>query len=67
MPTIIGYSYDADVHCVDCAVEEFGLEEGKDWVREDATDSEGNQVHPLFSTDEPDDSGWYCGDCDQQL
>jgi hypothetical protein len=30
-------------------------------------DSEGNQVHPMFVSDEHDSSGEYCGDCGSEI
>lgn len=58
---IVGYTYEAGLHCPDCAKERFGLEDHGKWVREDATDREGNEVHPLFSWDleQPD----HCETC----
>jgi len=58
---IIGYSYEAALHCVDCARERFPL------LPNVAFDREGNQVRPVFSTDEPGDSGDYCDDCHVDL
>ena len=40
----IAYTYDADWHCPDCAIARFGLEPGGRWPRDDARDSEGNEV-----------------------
>lgn len=48
---IIAYQYEADEHCVQCAEERFGQEPDKSWVREDAVDNEGNEVHPIFASD----------------
>jgi hypothetical protein len=76
MIEVIGYSYEADLHCVDCAKKRFGHEDdnakhGKyvpsevdeNYVRYDAMDNEGNPVHPIFSTDELSPNGSHCGDC----
>jgi hypothetical protein len=41
---IIAYTFEADYHCLDCTETRFPDMEG--------TDSEGNSIHPLFSTDE---------------
>jgi hypothetical protein len=48
---VIAYTYDADHHCERCACARFGQDE-HGWVPDTATDSEGNEVHALFSTDE---------------
>jgi hypothetical protein len=69
---VIAYTYEADYHCPDCAIERFGQQEGRSWAREDATDNEGNGVHPVFASDE-----WWnpgegnqtlaCTDCGREL
>ena len=52
---VIGYTFDADYYCVACTER---LHPGStDWRAEgfdpaDHTDSEGNEVHPLFGSDE---------------
>ena len=54
---IIGYAYDADIHCTECA-------NGAGMDRPGVVDSEGNEPHPVFSIDEPGESGCdHCGDC----
>ena len=66
---IIAYTYVADHHCIDCTVEKFHYSK-QTWINWDFNmphpasdengihvaqeDSEGNLVHPIFSTDE-----WY--------
>ena len=74
---IIAYTYDADVHCVACTTRRFGAFKGivKTLMQErgqcdehgidEPTDSEGNLIHPVFSTDEHDFT--HCGDCHQPL
>lgn len=47
---IVGYSYEADTYCVDCA-----------------TETEGDEVHPIFDTDEAGDTPDHCGDCGELL
>ena len=52
---IIAYTYEADVHCIDCTENTFGETFAKmrglsDYFLPD--DREGNRVHPLFSIDE---------------
>lgn len=58
MSRIIGYSYDAALHCLDCTCDRFVTEPS-----ELTKDSEGNPVHPIFSTDETGEGGDYCDDC----
>ena len=52
---VIGYAFEADTHCPACTLERFPRIEG-------ARDNEGNDVHPIFSTDEITASV-YCGEC----
>lgn len=57
---IVGWKYEADIHCWDCATRRLPK------LRNDPNaailDSEGNEVHPIFETDEGalDE---VCGDC----
>lgn len=73
---VIGYTYEADYHCVECATKAFGFKLTHPERVGPAIDSEGNEVHPVFNTDE-----WYandiyegathatlnCGDCGTEL
>lgn len=59
---IVAYAYDAAYHCKGHAEKQFGLENGKDWVKESAIDSEGNPVHPVFSSDQDYDTVAECDD-----
>jgi hypothetical protein len=63
MPRIIAYQYDADQYCPPCTALAHGPEGGlrlsadepeldEHGVRLYALDSEGNEVHPIFSTDD---------------
>lgn len=62
MTTTIGYTYDADTHCLDCTVNRFG--DAIDFQSDQgAIDSEGNPVHPIFTTDETSPAGQWCGSC----
>ena len=67
---IIAYTYDADVHCVCCTQMRFA-EARRDWSADEhnipyeAQDSDGNNIHPVFSTDE--DNYTHCGTCDDYL
>ena len=58
---IIGYTYEADVHCVACTRTDFQWE-----TLGSALDREGNPIHPIFSTDEQLTS-LYCGDCGELI
>lgn len=62
----IAYTYEADWHCPDCAIERFGREPGTSWVRDDAIDSEGNPIGALAPWDEVLDS-LYCGTCGELI
>jgi hypothetical protein len=74
MSRIIGYTYEADVHCPDCTSGRFaGAEDGQPLdpqvpVDSDgyALDREGNQVRPVFSWDS-DCARDHCGDCGAPL
>ena len=62
MISIVGFTADADTWCVDCAIAHYGdgiMKNGSVLV----LDGEGNEVHPLFSTDESGDTPDSCGDC----
>jgi hypothetical protein len=48
----IAYTYEADMHCVPCALARFGPEPDRPWVREDAIDAEGNPVGAISPWDE---------------
>ena len=67
---IIGYSYEADFHCVGCTFERFNtllpptarLFGMVDFISEpEVEDSEGNAIHPIFSFDLEQEEN--CGDC----
>lgn len=69
---IIGYTYDADVHCRDCTHERFGrqLVSGYDPLsaEDEPLDSEGNPINPIFDiTEDPLGGVWTCGDCGEEL
>jgi len=74
---IIGYAYMAALHCPDCAQlsADVGILERRPPLRTgtdahglayDLVDREGNEVHPVFDTDEPDAGDW-CDDCGADL
>ena len=59
---IVGWAYEADLHCNPCAAKRFGpdLLKGKEME-----DGEGNSVHPVFLGDLQGDE--VCGDCFKKL
>ena len=61
--TVIGWAYEADLHCEDCARARFGAT----LDAPDTEDRDGNPVHPMFSTDEAPAEGEYCGDCGAEI
>lgn len=64
MVTVIAYTYEADVHCMECTIRRFGILE---LLACEAKDSEGNPVHPVFSTDEIAEPQEGCGTCGEPL
>lgn len=68
---IIAWTYDADIHCLACARERFGaaLDNGSDSDHPGPVplDSESNEIHPVFASDETDPAGEYCGDCGAEI
>ena len=72
---IIGYAYEADHHCIDCAQSRtFKREPNPDLhgqdangIPYDAIDNERNPIHPMFSTDEHSPHGEYCRDCHKEI
>ena len=61
---IVGYTYEAGVHCDGCAAERFGL---CDCDQQDVhgEDDEGNEIVPLFAGD--CDGSEICEDCGEPL
>jgi len=63
---IIAYAYEADHHCIDCTRKRFfylyvepnrsivttNSETDENGILYTQNDNDGNQIHPLFSTDE---------------
>lgn len=80
MVKVLGYAFDADIHCVACTRKAY--QDGSLKVRPLARfnnshrdehglpyglgDREGNAVHPIFSTDE-NALAEHCGDCGASL
>lgn len=73
---IIGYTYDADIHCPDCAthaaavgimqrVPPLNMGVDEHGLALDLVDRDGNPVRPVFDTDEASDT--HCGDCREPL
>ena len=63
MVEILGYTADADTHCVDCTERLYGPENER--LR---LDQEGNEVRPIFSTDRGEwDMPPCCGECREPL
>ena len=76
MPRVIAYTFEADVHCADCAVQaaaggRLAADPGGPLGTDEhglpfaLRDREGNPVHPVFSTDEAE--GLRCGCCGAPL
>lgn len=63
---IIGWAYDAALHCDGCTRARFGSRAVDD-DRNPPTDSEGNEIHPLFAGDEHDPAGESCDDCGGEI
>lgn len=53
---VLGFTYDADIHCVSCAQERFGDIGYPDIIPTDSEDSEGNEPGAIFN-----DGAWYDG------
>ena len=70
MTTIVGYVYDADIHCTPCAKKRHGNQEADDadanGIPLSATDTEGNAVGPVFDGQESD-SPQNCRDCKEPI
>jgi hypothetical protein len=65
MAKVIGYTYEADHHCAECAIMRFSAELLDEYSHVEFYDSEGNPVHALF---EHEVHGLeYCGDCGTAL
>ena len=75
--TVIGYSWQADMHCVDCTRHAanvgllkreppLSMDTDEHGLATDLVDSEGNEIHPVFAGDEGA-SDERCGDCGDEL
>lgn len=71
----IAYTYEADHHCVSCAIDRFGTAENGWVVPDKAVDGEGNHVVPLAPWDEwwdasfdgEDEQRLICGTCGTEI
>lgn len=62
---VVGYAYEADIHCPGCARERFP-DGNLDAHHEDLDcpkDSEGDPVTPVFADSDTPDAGEFCGTC----
>jgi hypothetical protein len=60
---VVGYTYDADMHCVTCTTTRFG---DKALSREILpNDSEGNPIHPVFLEEATNSD--VCRECRRRL
>ena len=59
---IIGWAFEADLHCDDCTVSSLGGDPHKD---SELIDREGNHLHPIFLGDVQGEL--HCGDCGKSL
>jgi len=60
---VIAYTYEADLHCLDCTRNTFGDD---DLGYAFTFDNEDQLINPVFSTDEILDYS-VCGDCSQEI
>lgn len=58
---IRAWTYDADIHCCDCAEERFGVQGLA--PESDAVDQGGDTPKPVFESDEAPEWGESCGTC----
>ena len=63
---LIGYTYNFDTHCVDCAVKYADTIDRSIWISSFIKDSEGNSLHPIYDIHEGSDTE-YCSDCHIKL
>lgn len=66
---VVGFAYEADLHCVDCAIGRFGPDiMGQDPAEPE--DDEGNPISPVFDGEDAyseDGAPYCCGDCGSAL
>lgn len=61
--SIVAWTYDAAIHCDDCARKRFHFDAD---VTTD-TDSDGNDVHPVFASDYEYQNDDTCGTCREAI
>jgi len=66
---IRAWTFEAAIHCVPCTRARFGKGvTDYPWPDTMAVDSEGNQPHPVFVSDEcPEDYTEVCGTCNEVI
>ena len=76
---VIAYGYEADIHCVDCALGDLSRMKvdhhhsyamggpclDDNLIECDVVDGDGNLIHPVFATDEHQET--HCGNCRKAL
>lgn len=77
MVTIVGYGFNAAVHCPECTradlrnnmltTRELHCVRDEHGIPEEAFDNSCNPVHPIFSTDEHDGRTGHCDSCRADL
>ena len=55
---VVGYAYEADVHCLECTEKRFP--KMHDYLRAPETDREGNEISPIFAGEDAYED---CGQC----
>lgn len=63
---VVGYVGDGDIWCPDCAEEKYGTAVLGDGSGEPVLDGEGNEVRPIFETEEWD-TPIHCSGCEERL
>ena len=58
----VAYTFEADLHCPECASARFGGRGG-----EGAVDREGETVKPVYPYHECVEHDWLCGDCGELI
>jgi hypothetical protein len=67
MVKVIGYTYEADEHCVNCTKNRFGDDAVALHPKQECKDNDGNPIHPIFDIDEHPNTGIHCGDCGDEI
>jgi len=68
---VVGYAYDAALHCVDCTLAHFNIDSASQELIDTREDSEGNKIHPVFNGEDARDGvgtiSASCDDCGEEL